>query len=110
MSQNQITLKLVILKQIIANKWLNINQKHFIGTQEVNQPNLNYLEANLHGNHVLGAYANGCMQETCMLNASLVIGVIFDFLMVDLALVCQQVTSTDISVNYYCNLLQYNTL
>ena len=30
--------------------------------------------------------------------------------MVDLALVCQQVTSTDISVNYYCNLLQYSTL
>ena len=100
----------MILKQIIANKWLNIDQKHFIGTQEVNQPNLNHLKANLRGNHVLGAYANGCMQETCMLNASLVIGVIFDFLMVDLALVYQQVTSTDISVYYYCNLLQYNTL
>ena len=96
----------MILKQIIANKWLNINQKHFIGTQEVNQPNLNHLKANLHGNNVLGAYANGCMQETCLLNASLIIGVIFHFLMMDLAIVCKQVALIDISVKYHHNLLQ----
>ena len=99
----------MILKQIIANKWLNINQKHFIGTHEVNQPNLNHLKANLHGNPVLGAYSNGCMQETCLLNAYLKIGVIFHFLKVDLALVCQQVASIEISVKYHCNLLQFNS-
>ena len=106
MSQNQITLKLVILKQIRANMWLNINQKHFIGIQEVMLPNLNHLSANLQENHVIGAYANGCRQETCLLNASLIIGVIFHFLIMDLAIVCKQVALIDISVKYHCNLLQ----
>ena len=91
-----------------SKKWLNINQKHLIGTQEVNQPNLNNLKANLLWNHVhvLGAYANGCMQDTSLLNASLIIGVIFHFLMMDLAIVCKQVALIDISVKYHHNLLQ----
>ena len=89
--------------------WLNINQKHFIGIQEVMLPNLNHLSANLQENHVIGAYANGCRQETCLLNASLIIGTIFHFPMVDLAFRSQQVTSIDIPIKYHCNLLQYNS-